>query len=181
MENNIFPKLFANEMSFKNGMSYPKYQLNNSVILTPLEHVDAYPVSLQGFQKEIYERIIQTTILNKEEAENMANMDDNELRLRLEEQQGGEDEKKERKFGYSSLQEPLEALNIIFPNENSEDELNEYIGKKGLQRVVTNVDTLPYEFNNSYLENSRTMFSEQNIENYSSKLKEISKSIHKTR
>jgi len=177
----IFPKLFANEMSFKNGMSYPKYQLNNSVILTPLEHVDAYPVSLQGFQKEIYERIIQTTILNKEEAENMANIDDNELRLRLEEQQGGEDEKKERKFGYSSLQEPLEALNIIFPNENSEDELNEYIGKKGLQRVVTNVDTLPYEFNNSYLENSRTMFSEQNIENYSSKLKEISKSIQKNK
>ena len=42
-----------------------------------------------------------------------------------------------------------------------EDELNEYIGKKGLQRIVNNVDSLPYEFNNNYFENSRTIFSQE--------------------
>jgi hypothetical protein len=176
----IFPKLFANEISFKNNsVVYPKYQLNNSVILTPLEHVDVYPVSLQGFQKEIYERIIQTTILSKEETRNVEINDDNELRL--EEPQVENELKKEKRFGYNSLQEPLEALNIIFPNENKEDELNEYTGKKGLQRIVNNVDSLPYEFINKYLENARSIFSEQNIENYSSKIKQINKSIQQNK
>ena len=180
----IFPKLFANEISLKNNVPYPKYQLNNSIILTPLEHVDIYPVTLQGFQKEMYEKIIQTTILSKENIENpenpenSENVDDNELRLQIE---GGIEEKKEKRFGYNSLQEPLEALNIIFPNESNEDELNEYTGKKGLQRIVTNVDSLPYEFNNKYLENSRSMFSSENIANYSSKINQIKKSIQQNK
>jgi len=175
----IFPKLFASEISFKNNVPYPKYQLNNSVILTPLEHVDVYPVTIQGFQKEIYEKIIQTTILSKEESKNVENDDESELRL--EEPEDGNDSKKEKRFGYNSLQEPLEALNIIFPSENNEDELNQYVGKKGLQRIVSNVDSIPYEFNSSYFTNSRTIFSSENIENYSSKLKQINKSIQENK
>lgn len=175
----IFPKLFASDKSFKNNRTYPKYQLNNSVILTPLEHVDVYPVGLEGFQKEIYEKIIQTTILDKEKIQDKEINTEQELRVQLDELEGGTDEQKEKKFGYSSLQEPLEALNITFPNENRDDELNEYIGKKGLQRVINNVDSLPYEYNSTYLKESQSMFSEPNIGNYSAKMKSIGLSIKK--
>ena len=43
----IFTKFIENEISFKNNVRYPKYQLNNSIILTPLNHIDIYTVAIK--------------------------------------------------------------------------------------------------------------------------------------
>ena len=160
----IFPKIFAPENSFKHDKVYPKLRLDNTIILTSLEHIDVYPVEISGLQKEFYNKIINN-IISKNKLSNDVE----------------EDERLEKtKYGYSVLQEPLESLNIIFPNNNENSSLNEYLGKKGLSRIVANINELPYNFSNEYLNNSnRSMFSLEDIGNYSSKMKTIGNEIQK--
>ena len=85
----------------------------------------------------------------------------------------------ETSFGYNTLKEPLEALNIVFPNKNVDDDTSESLGKKGLIRIVANIDSLPYEFNSEYLNGTRSMFQIDVIAKYSAKMSNIGRAIMK--
>ena len=165
----IFPKMFNPDNSFIEKKEYPKFRLDNSIILTPLEHIDIYPVELKGIQKDYYSKVINN-IISKNKTETIIN--DEEDRI----------EENQINYGYSTLQEPLECLNIVFPNTNTESDVNDNIGKRGLSRIVENIDVLPYNFKDEYLDtNKRSMFSIDNIENYSIKLKTIGEEIKKNK
>ena len=84
------------------------------------------------------------------------------------------------KSGYLKLLQPLQALNIVFPysgidltNTDSFPPPDNLVGKKGFSRIVKNINSIPLEFNDEYLENDRSIFSKDNIEKYSSKIKSI--------
>uniref|UniRef100_A0A6C0AXD1 Helicase ATP-binding domain-containing protein n=1 Tax=viral metagenome TaxID=1070528 RepID=A0A6C0AXD1_9ZZZZ len=160
----IFPYQFDNNRSFLNeSIVYPRIQFNNDSIIQHLEHVDVYNIGVGSYQKIIYEKII-SGLLNK-------NKDD-------------EEGNKVEKLGYNKMQVPLEALNIVFPIQDIEEEIedetiNSFVGKDGLSKIVKNVDKFPYVYEDKYLNetNKKSIFAPDNIQQYSEKINSIVESI----
>ena len=132
-------------------------------IIQPLEHIDVYINNIKDYQKQIYEKIINYLI-------NSTKTDD-------------KNENTNEKLGYNKMQVPLEALNITFPVKEDDividnNNINEFIGKDGLSRIVENVDKYPYRYLPEYLESDgKSIFSMKHIEKYSSKIYSIVNSI----
>ena len=95
----IFPSLFSISNTFKE-LSYPRKQLNGKSIIQPLEHLDVYVNICGSFQELGYNYIISEIKKKNEKKKdglpNFENMDS---------------------FGYTILQKPLQALNIVYPNK----------------------------------------------------------------
>ena len=98
----IYPELFAPERAFARE-SYPSRQLNNKPIVQGLEHVDVYGVEIGDYQQRGYDYImgairrgVKDGVPPYKEMPNFENMDS---------------------FGYTMLQRPLEALNIVYPSK----------------------------------------------------------------
>ena len=166
----IFPYQFDTDNSFLNeGVIYPRIQFNGQSIIQQLEHVDVYKIGVGNYQKQVYLKIINSLLSKK----------GTEL----------EEENKTEKLGYNKMQIPLESLNIVFPIHDIEDadleltdeNLNEFVGKEGLNKLIENVDKFPYKFNDSYTDDSnRSIFSFENIQKYSYKIHSIINSILST-
>ena len=160
----IFPLQFDKKNSFLDeNNTYPRIQFNGQQIIQPLEHVDVFKIGIGEYQKNIYLKIINNLLSSSKK---------NELGEITE------------KFGYNKMQVPLESLNITYPIQNFEEELNEenineFVGKEGLSKIVKNTDKLPYIFYSEYLEksNNKSIFAYENIKKYSYKIHSIIDSI----
>ena len=84
-------------------------------------------------------------------------------------------------FGYTILAKPLEALNIVFPNENMED----ITGSKGLRRIMNYVETddsrYNYEYKDGFVEQFGEIFHLDNLKQYSHKIWSICKQVEESK
>jgi len=163
----IFPSLFSIQNTFKE-ISYPRKQLNGKPIIQGLEHLDVYLNKCGSYQEKGYNYIISQI---KEKAGNTAaglptfeNMDS---------------------FGYTVLQKPLQALNMVYPNklldiETPVIDAKLLLGSEGLKRTMkyTETTTPPtrknFEYKNKDFDD---FFAPDKIGMYSSKIKSITDNI----
>ena len=102
----IFPIEFAPERTFSDK-EYPMTQLNGAEIIQGLQHINVYLNTIGSYQLKGYEYILNNTTNNPkmDDAIGLENME---------------------KFGYTIIQTPLEALNIVYPqNGVTKDEIEE--------------------------------------------------------
>ena len=159
----IFPFQFDSSKSFLDESNiYPRIQFNGQSIIQPLEHVDVCKIGIGEYQYTIYNNIIKNLLKQDDENSN----------------------KKTEKLGYNKMQLPLESLNIVFPIQNDDmdiddEKIKEFVGKDGLSQVVKNIDKFPYIYEDEYLDktNNKSMFSPDNIRKYSEKIHSIIESI----
>jgi hypothetical protein len=165
----IWTKEYAPEHTFPNKI-YPTIQLNGvTPLVQPIEHLSLYIVETGEYQQRGYNYIIQRLragqIGNYKQMPNMENIES---------------------FGYAMIQQPLEGLNIIYPDERLEREdvppnFNslELVGGEGLKRIMSYKEDTSTRFRSSfnYLPNTLTkygrIFSPQEIGKYSAKIKTI--------
>ena len=148
----IYPETFSPENSLSGALDkkYPSKQLNQRIIENPLTFIPVYIHPIDDYQAKYYDFIINHlrnksfSITNKlgkiRELPSFENIES---------------------FGYTLLMQPLEALNIIFPNqyidnininnnsnnnlspeeiypeEQNEEIIKNIIGKRGLYNVMT--------------------------------------------
>ena len=163
----IFPSLFSPKNTFKE-LSYPRTQLNGTPILQPLEHIDVYVNNCGEYQEKGYAYIISELKKNsKTSKEGLPTFDNMES------------------FGYTLLQKPLLALNMVYPYSKL-DEANPtfdsktLIGSTGLKRIVKWTETTnpPTKKNFEYkTKEYNNIFSPSEIGKYSSKIKNITNNI----
>ena len=118
----IWPNEFAPTKTLQNR-TYPVTQLNGKSIIQGLEHLSLYITTLGPYQTFGYEYVI-----DKLKANSPKSVDDNVQYI--------------NKLGYIQLQQPLEALNMVYPNlrfsETEENTINskELVGKNGLNNIM---------------------------------------------
>ena len=96
----LWPKEFAPAQTFPE-IKYPTTQLNGTSALNqPIEHLSLYLTEIGEYQQRGYDYIIQRIkgghIGNYKQLPNLENIET---------------------FGYVMMQQPLEGLNIIYPDE----------------------------------------------------------------
>jgi hypothetical protein len=180
----LWPKDFAPERTFitsesesESGITYPRTQLNGKPILQGLERVSVFLVETGEYQQKGYSCFIEKLKEGKTEI-SFDTMD---------------------AFGYTLLQKPLQALNIIYPSEELDEaaalnlptyatiNTSDLVGEGGLKRIMTyetmpyNKDTggFPYRYNFDYNQSLSygAIFSPKEIGKYSGKIKNICDSI----
>ena len=161
----LYPSYFADPKNsiLKSTTYNPNLQYNDVIIPKNIEHIDVYLTTLDDYQQNIYEYIINSQKINLLNRNN----EDNDLQ-------------EISKNGYTKLIQPIYALNIVFPHSDIDltdtttfPNVKDLIGKKGFSRIVKNINSLPLEFNSQYLESKRSIFSPNNIHKYSAKIKTI--------
>jgi len=127
----IYPDTFAPDktLDFKN-LVYPKVQMNLKPIEEPLQHLVVYMNDIGEYQEKAYKFIM----------ENLRNKSFNTFDAHGQEREMPTFENMES-FGYTHLQQPLECLNIIFPNPDFNE--NEVVSVPALESasVSTSVPT----------------------------------------
>jgi len=162
----IFPSLFSIQNTFKE-LPYPRKQLNGKTIVQPLEHVDVYVNVAGSYQQKVYDYIIdqikEKSGKTKQGLPSFENMD---------------------AFGYTMLQKPLQALNMVYPNksfdENAKVDPKILLGSDGLKKIMKYTETTnpPTRKNFEYKSSSYgNIFSPENIGQYSNKIKSITNNI----
>jgi hypothetical protein len=150
----ILPNDFNSEKSIKN-IEYPTKDLNNVTIDDKIRLLDIYINNVSTIQNNIYNYIIYKSNLKDYEG-----------------------------YKYTDLQKPLQALNIVYPNQILEtSSINDYpkldikiedlIGKSGLYSVVENIGNKKNEYKFKIKDEQKNIFLKENIGNYSSKIKTI--------
>ena len=173
----IYPEVFAPQRTFYNSkdiggnlikvgqtltgndvqqIKLPTVQLNGKDIKDPLTHFPLYITNIGSYQEKAYNLIIETM---KTEIDKTMNFDELD------------------RFGFRRLQLPLEALNIVYPSpnldnqiqkgklqqdekedENEKDNLQDpratMVGKRGMKSVMNYIDesnqNIPRKYNFSY-------------------------------
>lgn len=159
----IWPSEFAPERTIKE-MQRPVIQMNGTAIITPMELLDIYVTPIGETQQQGYDLIIDN--LKKE-----VGKDDTRTLPTFENMEG---------FGYTLLQRPLEALNIVYPDKRLQDGSavvpKELVGKTGLSRIMKFKETTAPLFRGEFEYKSQTygnIFSPGEIGKYSGKIKSI--------
>jgi hypothetical protein len=112
----IYPDTFSPENTFletNENLKYPKLQMNLKPIENPLQHLPIYLNPIGEYQEKAYKFIM----------DHLRNKSFNTFNIHGEEREMPSFENMES-FGYTYLQQPLESLNIIFPNPDFEDDDN---------------------------------------------------------
>jgi hypothetical protein len=125
----IYPSLFDTDNAIE-SQDYPDIQLNGKRIIQGVSHLGLYSVNIGEYQKKGYQFIMDTIRTSVREGKppyrEMPNFDNMES------------------FGYTMLQRPLEALNIVYPDSNLDKALagektdlepKNIVGKGGLTRI----------------------------------------------
>jgi hypothetical protein len=181
----IYPNLFSKENTFEN-IIYPTIQLNKKPIKEKLKYVQVYLNKIGNYQEECY-NIIMSNLLktNDKLLPTFENIES---------------------FGYEKLQNPLQCLNIVYPNltldkiiadknfNELEDEektnlINTFIGKQGLSNIMNHIDNSdkkpPERYNFEYKKNVMKIygkiFEQENLQKYSSKINSICEIIKKSK
>ena len=173
----IWPSLFKKTSSLTNLAVYPKYQLNGKEIVQGIEHLDLYTTNIGSYQETGYNYIIKylshhtkstkTSRTNINKLSSFETMDS---------------------FGYTLLTNPLEALNIIYPIDELNEETfdispDEITGKTGLRRIMdyeesaSKDERFNYEYLPGMISKYGRIFAEDNIGKYSSKIENIVKCV----
>lgn len=167
----LWPKEFAPEKTFSEK-PYPTLQLNGTSELTqPIEHLSLYLVDIGSYQQRGYKYIVDRVkgghIGNYKQMPNLENIET---------------------FGYTMMQEPLQALNMLYPDErllapqptfNSKD----LVGGEGLKRLLSYVEDPnthtrgKFAYKPATLKQYGRLFAPSEIGKYSSKIKSICESI----
>ena len=158
----IYPEQFDKTKSVF-SITYPEKTINDKTIVQPLQYLNLYCIKIGDYQNKVYNFIINK--LKKDSKKD---------------EQGMPTFNNMEKFGYTMLQYPLEALNIVYPIEEiTKDNYKETIGKEGLNRIMTykNVPFPPekydYEYNEDILNKYGRIFSKEKIGKYSKKIEHI--------
>jgi len=109
----IYPKYFAPKKTFE-SLKYPTLQMNGKPIDEPIKHLQLYVNTTGHYQMSVYKIIIEN--LRKRSYNNYNTYGDMREMPSFENMES---------FGYTLLQTPLEALNIVYPNK----ELDKYVKK----------------------------------------------------
>jgi hypothetical protein len=165
--------------------AYPSLQMNLKPIDKPIQYIPVYCTKLGEYQASVYDFIISHL---RTKSSKTTDAYGNE--------RGMPDFKNMDTFGYTLLQQPIESLNIVFPNpefdkqqQGSPQQLEDVqkqeiikntIGKKGLSQIMNyTVKTNP-ELNErtrgnfSYKDNTYgRIFSQPELPKYSSKIAKI--------
>jgi hypothetical protein len=164
----IWPAEFAPTKTFP-ARTAPTMQLNGaSPLVQSIKHLSLYLVDIGEYQQRGYnyivERIKSGHIGNyNKQAPNLDNIET---------------------FGYTTLQQPLEGLNIIYPDERLElpnPDFNslELVGGEGLKRIMKFKDDPTthvrsnFDYQPSVLEKYGRIFAPATIGNYSAKIQTI--------
>lgn len=167
----IWPKEFSPENTFP-AKTYPTMQLNGiTPLVQPIQHLSLFVVTIGEYQQRGYNYIIQRmksgNIGNYKQMPSMENMET---------------------FGYTMLQQPLEALNIVYPDDrltNASDmgtlSFNslELVGGEGMKRIMVFKEDPKTHFRSQFdyhpkqLTTYGRIFSPNEIGKYSSKIKTI--------
>lgn len=169
----IWPSIFSPDNTLSN-IDYPLLQLNGKRIIEGIDILSLYLINCGYYQNKGYNAIInylKTEVKGKDDLPNFENMES---------------------IGYTLLQRPIEALNIVYPNDNFDDyidgkkenfNIKELVGKQGLNNIMNYKESTnpPFRTNFDYkkevFEKYGRIFSQENIKNYSSKIDSICKNI----
>ena len=184
----IYPHDFEKEYSTRSDkFVYPKKTINGKPIIQTIEFLDLFVVDIGSYQKKIYKKIVADMKTkqkkSKKEMPTAENME---------------------KFGYTVLQKPLEALNIVYPQvkekgekeekgekgekeeEKGEKGEKEYdletmVGKAGLNRIMTHEMNsgrrTNYKYKPGFLKKFGKIFTKDLIGQYSAKIAHIVDSV----
>jgi hypothetical protein len=187
----IYPVDFAPEHTIASS-NYPKKQMNEKEITEPLKHIPVYASEIGEYQQKGYD-FIMNNLRNR--SSQMYNKTGKLITLPNFENLDA--------FGYTLLQIPLEALNIVYPNqkldsilgqetqtmdENLNNEIiDNMIGKQGLANIMTyKTVTVPnslrydFEYSPGVIENYGRIFHREHINKYSNKISTICDCIRKS-
>jgi len=158
----IWPSDFAPTQTIT-SRQVPTVQMNGTAIIKPIEMLELYVSTIGETQQKGYDIIIEN--LKKEVTDNFPSFENMEG------------------FGYTVLQRPLEALNIIYPDSRIESgtvSSKELVGKSGLSRIMKFRETTTPLFRGDFEYKSTkygNMFSSDEIGKYSGKIKSICDAI----
>ena len=176
----VYPDTFKPEFSLS-SISYPKIQLNNNNIIEPLKNIPVYLNNIGEYQLKGYNYIINQIKtkknVNNSDIPNFENM---------------------QSFGYTLLEKPLQALDIVYPNPefdeiinntnnniNPENIIKGIVGKQGLKNIMdyTTTELLRYnfEYKPDILTKYGRIFNLDILDKYSGKITSICKSILKSK
>ena len=162
----IWPKMFAKEKEF-GVIPYPRIQLNGRALIQNMEVISLYLTSLGDYQQIGYNYIIERLQAGDFNVGNREMPDFSNMEA----------------FGYTMLQRPLEALNIVYPDDRLGDadkkvDPRSLVGKAGLQRIM---DITEGERIFQYKSDSTPrIFKLDNLRKYSGKMHDICESIMKS-
>ncbi len=200
----IWPSIFSPNNTFKNDNNlYPRMQLNGKSIIQELEYIDVYLTKIGDYQQKGYNYIINKMKVKKQI--NKPKKNTKKTKQIEQEKQLFEEEQEEEKekileelptyenviesMGYSILQNPIQALNFIYPDDRldkaleGEDinvDIKDLIGSSGLNRLIKyrEISNPPSKRDFEYKSNSYPrIFSQENLEHYSSKIHNICKNV----
>lgn len=158
----VFPMNFDINKSIKNSeFKYPSLSLNEKNLTEKIEHIDTYLTDIGEYQEMIYDNVLKSFKDDEEEIEK--NDMDN--------------------FGYTMLTDPIEVLNIAYPQivEIEDLDVKKSIGSKGLNNVFTfkevfqgkNPYITDFEYKKDIKEKYGRVLSQEEIGKYSGKIKVI--------
>ena len=166
----IFPKLFDLSKTYEDPLNQkPTTQFNGMPILQNLQFIDIFLNKLDSYQEYVYQLLIN----------NIKDGFNDEDMTKYEEAST---------FGYTVLQPPIHALNIVYPNKQISESstipegfnLKLLYGKEGLDEIMSySISKNPQRKNKFDYKTKEfgKIFSQEEIGKYSSKLKHISESI----
>ena len=149
----------------------PEFQMNTDVPLpSTIQHMDLYTHSMGKYQETVYKYIMEYMKQNMDKGNDYSKFDNMET------------------FGYTFLQKPLEALNIVYPVDGIEEDMEaqkyssgkikDLIGVSGLKRVVSHkLDKYSKSAHEYEYKNTERIFHQDNIHKYSHKIAKITKLI----
>ena len=159
----IWPMEFSPENTYQN-IPKPTIQLNGRPITQPIEMLSIYLTNVGDVQEISYKYIIDRLKkgAGQDPSRNMPSFENMEA------------------FGYTLLQRPLEALNMVYPDSRLTDEADidskELVGKGGLQRIMKYEETTKPMSKSNFeyrTEEYGHIFSPDQIGRYSGKIKNI--------
>lgn len=166
----IWPDNFSPTHTFREH-ELPSKQLNGTPILENLKMISVYLTEIGTVQQEGYNMIIESLKAGElgKEGKNMPTFENMES------------------FGYTLLQRPLEALNVIYPilgetnitNKRGDLEIKDLVGKGGLDRVMSYTESIspPQRYDFEYRLGAPQMFAPNQIGKYSGKIHSICSNI----
>jgi hypothetical protein len=184
----IYPSDFAKDHTFLEK-KYPTKQMNDSEIDAPLKYINIYTNKIGEYQSNGYKFIIECmkqrsydTYNKYGEIREMPSFENMES------------------FGYTLLQTPLEALNIVYPNTdmdkmkdiadvNAEQIIVNIVGKNGLSKIMNSVEETQqyqkirynFEYKPDVLKTYGPIFNREHLHKYSAKIANICDIISKSK
>ena len=161
----IWPDMFSPANTFISNPK-PSLQLNGKPIVQPIQMLSLYLTNVGEYQQLGYNYIIEKL--------KAGDFGGNKQMPSFENMEA---------FGYTLLQRPLEALNMIFPDERlttegSELDARELVGKEGMSRIMKYKETSVFKGDYEYKSDTYgNIFSLEEIGKYSGKIKNICESV----